>query len=137
MDKLYKKIFIIDDSREDIFFFKEACRANELIHKVRSFDDSLEFIDFSREGNSFSNLPDLIILDLNMPKVSGFSVIQELRDNDRYRNIPIIMLSSTSNQTEVYESYNLGANFFIRKPLTFKEWIQVVETIDKVWLEVC
>jgi CheY-like chemotaxis protein len=135
MNKLYKNVFVIDDSKEDILLIKEAFKDNELIHKVSSFLDSTSFIEYAETESLFLAPPDLILLDLKMPKANGITVTNILRKNERFRNIPIVILSGTEDQNDIYDSYNSGANIFIKKPSSYDEWVHVIKTLDKIWLE--
>src|SRR5437868_2307032 len=134
MKKLYKNVFMIDDNKIDIMIVKKAFEDNDLIHKVSSFMDSSEFIKYAQEKSILRTIPDVILLDLNMPEPNGLQVTNILRQNKNYADVPIIILSNSENQNDIYQSYNNGANIFIKKPEKYPEWVEVVKSIDQMWL---
>lgn len=134
--RIFKKILMLDDSKEDLKCFTEALKENQLIHKIKVFDRHVDFESYARSCENFSwRTPDLIIMDLNMPQKNGIDVVKELRRSSVFKAVPIIMMSSSELTHEMFESYDAGINFFIKKPDDFTDWIKVVKTLDKVWLE--
>ena len=135
MNKLYKNVFVIDDSKADISFIQEAFNDNDLIHKVSPFTDSSSFIKRTRESSYWETIPDLILLDLNMPEISGLTVADTLRGNPRYENVPIVILSGSDNEKDKQEGYSHGANAYLKKPDDYSGWIEMIDNLDKTWLK--
>src|SRR6478672_11282607 len=132
MDKQY--IIIVDDDADDREIIKYA------------FTDTLKDLDyvFLEDGEKLleymyqhqnETRPSLIILDLNMPGKDGKQILSELKSNERYRTIPIIILTTSSSEKDKTASYNLGANSFITKPDTFDNMVQLTKAISILWLQ--
>lgn len=135
MKKLYKNIFIVDDNSNVLRLLEEAFKDNEFIHKIKGFSKGSTFLKYIKRPSFLKEKPDLIMLDLYMPEYDGFTIAKQIRENTSLKNTPIVMLSESKNQNDVYESYNFGANLFLEKPGTYQAWIELIRTVDKVWLE--
>lgn len=135
MNKLYKNVFVIDDSKADITFIQEAFNDNDLIHKVSPFTNSTSFIKRSQESSYWDIIPDLILLDLNMPETSGLTIADTIRRNPKYENVPIVILSGSDSEGDVQEGYSHGANAYIKKPDDYSGWIAMIDNLDKIWLK--
>ena len=130
-------ILIAEDDADDRFLLQAAFDEN-------SFNDILQFVENGVELLEHLNgcisaadivLPDIILLDLNMPKKDGREVLREIKQVPEFRKIPIIIFSTTNNRQEITRCYELGANSYITKPNSFEQLIQVVKTIRHYWLE--
>jgi two-component system, response regulator len=136
MFRLYKNIAVVDDNKDDIVLLKQAFRENELIHKIRAFKDPVQFLNYTIHSSSFSliwEMPDVILLDMDMHSLNGIDLTRELRADPKFRDIPVVMLSRTSTQLDVLESYNAGITLFFRKPSRYSEWLDIAKTIDELW----
>jgi CheY-like chemotaxis protein len=134
-------ILIADDDEEDRMLALEAFQESRLANDLRFVSDGEELMDYLYRRGQFidpsnSPRPGLILLDLNMPKKNGREVLQEIKANPRLRNIPVVVLTTSKADTDICQSYNLGANSFITKPVTFDGLVEVVKTLGKYWFTV-
>lgn len=129
------KILITDDDQDDREFFAEAVEDLNLNHPVEFCKNGAELIN--RLYDSSHEVPDIIFLDLNMPILSGFETLRQIRENDKFKNIPIIAIYSTSaSEDGITNSFNLGANAYIVKPIYFDELKKLVKKVlETEWKE--
>jgi two-component system response regulator len=109
-------------------------RQSEVPNMILVARDGAEALDQLFGPNSASRLPDLILLDLKLPKVSGLEVLQKIRSEEKTRALPIVVLTSSDEEKDIVESYNHGANSYIRKPVDFDEFIDAVRQLGLYWL---
>ena len=129
-------ILLIEDNPDDILL---TIRALERIGSNTHVDvckSGLEAMEYLFAIHEQPPLPDLIILDLNLPKVNGFDVLQRIRSNDRTRTVPVVVLSSSREESDLRRATEFGANSFIRKPVDFVKFREVADLIARYWLEV-
>lgn len=134
-------IVIADDDPDDRLLAREALNEGELPSVLHFVEDGEELMDFLRRRGKYGNgtkapRPDLILLDLNMPKKDGREVILEVKSDPALRRIPIVVLTTSKAEEDVLRSYDLGVNSFIVKPVTFEELVDVMKTVNKYWSEV-
>jgi len=122
------------DARLAIEAFKEAKMSNHL-YWVK---DGVEALEFLENKGEFINMPkpDVILLDLNLPKKDGREVLAEIKQNEALRRIPVVVLTVSDTEEDILESYNLHANCYISKPLDIDKFIQVVRSIEDFWLAI-
>ncbi|AFZ67492.1 response regulator [Deinococcus peraridilitoris] len=131
-------ILLVDDSEADVMLtqlaFEEARMANRL-HVTR---DGVEALEFLRRQGPFQDAPtpDVILLDLNMPRMNGLEVLEELKSHDVLRNIPVVVLTTSQAEADVWRSYNLHANAYIPKPVSLPNFLDVVRSFENFWLAV-
>lgn len=135
------QILLIEDSEDDAELTKRALRqhnlGNNLIH-LRDGAEALEFI-FCKGQFSERNIamvPKVILLDLNMPKVSGLEVLQRIKNDERTRNIPVVVMTSSREQQDLVSSYKLGVNAYVVKPVEFEAFARAVADLGLFWLVV-
>jgi CheY-like chemotaxis protein len=131
-------ILLVDDSEADVMLtqmaFEEARVANRL-HVARDGVEAMEFLN--REGpHRDAPTPDVILLDLNMPRMNGLEVLAEIKKEDGLRNIPVIVLTTSQAEADVWRSYNLHANAYIPKPVSLPNFLDVVRSFENFWLAV-
>jgi two-component system, chemotaxis family, response regulator Rcp1 len=126
------KILLVDDSEADVYLFREAFQAVQSVHELEIARDGDEALQHLHAAGGKEHLPDLIMLDLNLPKVDGFEVLRAIRADSKLRAIPVIVLSSSSNQRQVRRAYELGANAYIVKPLD--DFVDLVGDFECFWL---
>ena len=132
-------ILIAEDDEDDYLLtleaLKEAGVHNE-VHWVKDGNETLEFLSSRLNGNNGSpgQLPGMILLDLNMPKKDGREALQEIKSNPDFRKIPVIVMTTSSAETDVTNSYDLGVNSFIQKPDRFHELVKTVRIVFNYWL---
>ncbi len=109
-------------------------RQSDVPNIIRVARDGAEAIDALFGAAANGKMPDLVLLDLKLPKVSGLEVLQRIRGDERTRTLPIVVLTSSDEERDIVESYNLGANSYIRKPVDFDEFIDAVRQLGLYWL---
>jgi two-component system, response regulator len=133
-------ILIAEDDEDDYSLtleaLKEAGVDNE-VHWVKDGDEVMEYLT-SRTGESNEasrELPGLILLDLNMPKKDGREALMEIKSNPKFRRIPVIVMTTSSAETDIAKSYDLGVNSFIQKPVRFSELVEVAKVLFNYWIK--
>lgn len=134
-------ILVADDDDEDCMFIEEAFEEALLANDLRFVHDGEELMDYlTREGDyaapDSSPRPGLILLDLNMPRKDGREALAEIKSDDRLRNIPIVVLTTSKQEEDIYRTYDLGVNSYITKPVTFEGLVDVVKNVRKYWFEI-
>ncbi len=127
-----KTILLVEDNADDEQLTLRAMRQSEVPNIIRVARDGAEALE--HVFGAGARLPDLILLDLKLPKVSGLEVLQKLRGDERTRSLPVVVLTSSDEERDILESYNLGANSYIRKPVDFDEFIDAVRQLGLYWL---
>lgn len=132
------EILLIEDSPSDAALTIEALQAGKIANNLNRVADGVEAMAYLRRQDRFteSSRPDLIMLDLNLPKKDGREVLQELKSDPSLKLIPIIVLTTSRADKDVLQSYALNANCFIAKPVDFQQFIDVVRSIERFWLSV-
>lgn len=133
-----KLILLVEDNPDDEFLTRDALRTGGVQHEVVVAHDGAEALDwiFSREGKSMPQIPDLILLDLKLPKMSGFDVLERIRGNASTKGLPVVILTSSSEIQDIQRSYATGANSYVRKPVNFAEFVRAVQALGVYWLTV-
>lgn len=132
------KILMVEDSPSDADLTIEALKESKLLINMSLVTDGVEAIAFLRQEGKYSNevLPDLILLDLNLPKKSGFEVLTEIKNDEKLRVIPVIILTTSDDEKDVNNAYSQYANSYVTKPVDFKQFLEVVELIEDFWLTI-
>lgn len=133
-------ILIADDDDDDCMLTQEALAQSRLANAARIVKDGEELMDYLYNRGQYTDKknaprPDLIFLDLNMPKKDGREALREIKADSQLRSIPIIVLTTSKAEEDICRSYDLGANSFIIKPMTFSSLVDVMRTIGKYWFE--
>lgn len=133
------EILIVEDSDQDAELTLRALQKNKISNKIIRLKDGEEALEFlfgtgNFEGRSINNQPKVILLDLKMPKVDGLEVLKRIRGNEVSANIPVVMLTSSKEEKDMVESYNLGVNSFIVKPVEFDSFTKAVRDIGFYWV---
>jgi CheY-like chemotaxis protein len=134
-------IVMADDDADDRMFAKEALTEARLANDLYFVEDGKELMDYLNHrgkysGGSGSPPPVLILLDLNMPKMDGREALQQIKADPRLRRIPIVVLTTSKAQEDIYRSYDLGASSFITKPVTFKGLVNIMQWLKGYWFEI-
>lgn len=130
-------ILIAEDDNDDRFLIQSAFKEtgdDEILQFVENGVEVMNYLNAESEKGDNAVYPDIIILDLNMPKKSGKEVLAELKGHQLYKNIPVIIYTTTRNEIEIRNCYELGANTYIVKPISFAALREVVWTIKNYWL---
>ncbi len=133
-------ILIADDDEDDCMLAREALVESRLVNELRFVKDGEDLMDYLHRRGKYiqeSNAPrpGLILLDLNMPKKDGREALTEIKSDPNLRQIPVVVLTTSKAEEDIYRSYDLGANSFITKPVTFSSLVEVMKTIGKYWFE--
>jgi CheY-like chemotaxis protein len=133
-------ILMADDDADDRDFTRSAMQESRLANDLRCVEDGEELLDYLYRRGRYADpkdspRPGLILLDLNMPRLDGREALREIKADPKLRNIPIVVLTTSKTEEDILRSYNLGANCFITKPVTFEGLVDVVKVLDKHWFQ--
>ena len=134
-------ILMADDDPDDRQLTKEALIEGRLINDIRFVENGEEMMEYLRRTGRYappaeSPRPGLILLDLNMPRKDGRTVLKEIKSDPALRTIPVVVLTTSKADEDVYRSYDLGVNSYIVKPVTFEALVDILETLEKYWFEI-
>ncbi len=131
------EILLVEDNKGDIGLITEFFNYAKVITNLHIAEDGEEAIRFLCDKDKFlgSTLPDIIILDLNLPKKDGLEVLTEIKENDDLKNTPVIILTTSSAEKDIIEAYDLHANAYIVKPINFEEFTAVIRSIEEFWFK--
>ncbi|MBN1329459.1 MAG: response regulator [Candidatus Heimdallarchaeota archaeon] len=133
-----KKILLIEDSEKDSELILLILSEMDLAHHIIVLNDGVEALDYLLKKGQFSqeinDLPNLIILDLKMPKIDGFEVLKEIKQNQTLRNIPVVIFSSSKQEIDIMHAYTDGANAYVVKSINFEEFSYAIKEIISFWL---
>jgi CheY-like chemotaxis protein len=131
-------ILLIEDNSGDARLAKEALKESKVKNRLHIVKDGMAATDFLFKRNDYKDAPrpDLIILDLNLPKKHGHEVLAEVKADEDLKRIPVIILTISKTEEDILKTYNLHANCYITKPLDFDKFIEVVKSIEDFWLTV-
>jgi CheY-like chemotaxis protein len=134
-------ILMADDDSDDRILTKEALEEGRLINDVCFVENGEELLDYLRKQGKWAPpaaapRPGLILLDLNMPRKDGRTVLKEIKSDPDLRTIPVVVLTTSKADEDIYKSYDLGVNSYIVKPVTFEALVDVLQTLEKYWFEI-
>lgn len=131
------EILLVEDNPGDVLLTKEAFRTTQFKYNLRIAKDGDEALKMLNRQGEFNNtpLPDLILLDLNLPKINGREVLEKIKANIKLRDIPVIILSGSDRESDMTSSYDLHANSYLVKPDNFDDFKEVVILIENYWFE--
>ena len=132
-----KRILLAEDDPNDVELTLAALSEHHLANEVVVVGDGSEALDYLHRAGSFANRPNdspaVVLLDIKMPKVDGLEVLRRMKADERLRAIPVVMLTSSREEQDLVESYRLGVNAYVVKPVAFKEFIEAVRTLGLFW----
>jgi CheY-like chemotaxis protein len=133
-------ILMADDDEEDRDFTRDALQNAHLANEMRFVVDGQDLMDYLRHQGTYANgvgapRPGVILLDLNMPKKDGREALAEIKSDDALRSIPVVVLTTSKDEEDVFRTYDLGVNSFITKPVTFTGLVEVMRTWQRYWFE--
>ncbi|RPH31858.1 MAG: response regulator [Bacteroidales bacterium] len=131
-----KKILIVDDSPRDVELTIAALNEKNLANEVVVAEDGEEALDYLYKRGRFVNengLPAIILLDIKMPKINGIEVLKDIRSNPKFSFIPVIMVTSSHEEKDLVESYKLGANSYVVKPVDITQFIDAIKSLGQYW----
>jgi two-component system, response regulator len=132
-------ILLIEDNPDDEALTLRALKKNHIRNEVVVAHDGVEALDFlsgtgTYAGRDLTMMPELILLDLKLPKIDGIEVLRAIRGNDNTRLLPVVVLTTSSEEPDRFQCYNLGVNSYVRKPVDFQQFIEAVGQLGLYWL---
>ena len=128
------KILLVEDNPDDIELTLRAFKKHNLINKIIVARDGEEALNILFKDSKENYKPDLILLDLKLPKVDGLEILRQIKSNSKTQLIPVIILTSSKEENDLVKSYRLGANSYIRKPVDFEKFTEVVMQLGLYWV---
>jgi CheY-like chemotaxis protein len=132
------EILLVEDNPADVRLTQEALKEGKVFNNLHWSKDGVEALEFLRRQGKHAGAPrpDIILLDLNLPKKDGREVLFEIKNDDQLKRIPVVILTTSKAEEDVLKTYNLHANCYVTKPVDLEQFIRVVKTIDQFWLTV-
>lgn len=132
------EILMIEDNPGDVRLTQEALKEGKVYHNLRVVEDGVKALAYLRQEEPFRDAPrpDLILLDLNLPKKDGREVLAEIKASDTLKRIPVVILTTSGAEEDILRSYNLHANCYITKPVDLDQFISVVRNVEGFWLTI-
>jgi CheY-like chemotaxis protein len=133
------EILLVEDNQDDLDMALRALRKANLTNKIQTVRDGAEALEFifcegAFAGRKLEKPPKVVLLDLKLPKVDGMEVLKRIKADPRTKTIPVVILTSSKEQKDVIESYNLGVNSYIVKPVNFEQFAAAVQELGMYWL---
>lgn len=134
-----KIILLVEDNPSDIGLTQRALAKSHIANKMVVAEDGQEALEYifctgKYDGRDAGELPALILLDLNLPRVDGFEVLRRIRNDQRTHRLPVVILTTSKEEQDVAQGYDLGANSYIRKPVDFAQFAEAIEHLGLYWL---
>jgi two-component system response regulator len=134
-----KPILLVEDNQDDEVLTLRALKKNNILNEVVVARDGAEALDYlfgagAHAGRDTSVQPQVVLLDLNLPRIGGLDVLRRIREDNRTKLLAVVVLTSSKEEEDIIRSYSLGANSFVRKPVEFNEFTQAVKTLGLFWL---
>jgi len=132
-------ILLVEDNPDDALLTREAIESKGIANKVVHVRDGVEALDYlfcrgEYADRNIKELPALTLLDINMPRLGGLDVLKAVRENEHTANIPIVVLTTSTEESDLVKSYNLGTNSFVKKPVDFNEFSEAINMLGIYWL---
>ena len=134
-----KTILLVEDNPDDEALTLRALKRNNILNEVIVARDGAEALDYlfargAHSGRDTSKQPEVVLLDLKLPKVDGLEVLQQIRQDERIRRLAVVILTSSNEERDIVAGYDLGANSYIRKPVDFNQFMEAVRQLGTYWL---
>ncbi len=131
-------ILLIEDSLGDVMLIKEAIEDGNIAHTLDIVNDGWEGVQFLERKGIYKDkkLPDLILLDINMPKLNGHDVLDRIKNNDEIKHIPVIMLTTSSAEKDILKAYQKHSNCYIVKPIEYNDFEHIIKSIETFWTSI-
>jgi chemotaxis family two-component system response regulator Rcp1 len=131
-------ILLVEDNPADVRLTTEALKEEKIYNNLHVVTDGVEAMAFLRREGKYAKAlrPDLILLDLNLPKKDGREVLKEIKGDDNLKAIPVVVLTVSQSEEDIFKSYNLHANCYITKPVDLKQFIKVIRSVQEFWLTI-
>ncbi|HHT9135384.1 MAG TPA: response regulator [Candidatus Avalokitesvara rifleensis] len=134
-----KTILLVEDNPDDVELTLRALKKGNILNRVEVVQDGAEALDYlfctgTYKGHDTKDKPVVILLDLKLPRVDGLEVLRRIRADQRTKLLPVVILTSSKEEQDLINSYKLGANSYIRKPVDFNQFVEAVKTLGMYWL---
>jgi CheY-like chemotaxis protein len=131
-------ILMVEDDPGDVRLTREALKGSKLLHSLNVVEDGVAALDYLRRNAPYQEAvrPDLVLLDLNLPRKDGREVLAAMKQDPALRAIPVVILTTSQAEEDVLRAYNLNANCYVTKPVDFDQFMRIVRTIEEFWLNV-
>jgi two-component system response regulator len=142
MDSMIKgdliEILLVEDNPGDVRLTREALKDSKILNRLSVVGDGMEAMAFLRREGEYADVPrpDLVLLDLNLPKKDGRSVLKEIKEDPILRRIPVVILTTSLSEQDIIKTYDLYANCYINKPVDLDQFINVVKSIESFWFSI-
>jgi len=132
------EVLLVEDDEGDVLMTREALHEGKVVNRLSVVGDGVEAIAFLRREGPYADAvrPDLVLLDLNLPRRDGRQVLEEVKTDPALRRIPIVVLTTSEAEEDVLRSYDLHANAYVTKPVDFDRFVEVIRQIDDFWISV-
>jgi CheY-like chemotaxis protein len=132
------EILLVEDSPGDVRLTRESLGEAKVRNNMTVASDGLDAIACLRRESRYANTPrpDLILLDLNLPRMNGFEVLDAIKEDPELKRIPVVVLTTSQAEQDIIRSYNLHANAYVNKPVDLEQFIRVIKSIEGFWLEI-
>jgi len=132
------EILLVEDNPADVRLVREALKESKILNNLIVVEDGVEAMDFLRKKGKYASSvrPDLILLDLNLPKKNGREVLAEVKSDEKLKRIPVVIMTVSDDEKDILLTYNAHANCYIKKPLDFDKFSQVVHAIENFWFTI-
>jgi two-component system response regulator len=132
-------ILLVEDNADDVELTLRAFRKSKILNEIAVVGDGVEALDYlfatgAHAGRDPKTMPEVILLDLKLPKIGGLEVLRRMRADERTRRIPVVVLTSSNEEKDILTSYDLGANSFVRKPVDFAQFVEAARQLGLYWL---
>ncbi|MGK7897456.1 MAG: response regulator [Xenococcus sp. (in: cyanobacteria)] len=136
IDERPKIIFLVEDNKADIRLIEEALKNSSIFYELVTVRNGVDAMAYLRREGEYADAlrPDLIVLDLNLPKKDGREVLEEIKTDSQLKRIPVIVLTTSSNEDDIHQSYDLNANCYITKSRNLSQLFAIVKRIEEFWL---
>jgi CheY-like chemotaxis protein len=129
-------ILLVEDNEGDILLTREAFEESKIVSKITAIKDGKEAINFFEALTNNEEIPHLVLLDINLPKVSGHEVLMYIKNNEKFKSIPVIMLTTSSSEKDILQSYKNHVNCYITKPIDVSDFMKAIMKIEDFWINI-
>ena len=131
-------ILLVEDNPDDVLITQRAFKKGMIKNKLYTVENGIEALKFLHKEKEYSDapVPALILLDINMPLMDGFQVLEKIKNDDELQKIPVIMLTTSERDSDIERAYSLGCNSYIVKPVNFQKFLEVVVNAQEYWLKI-
>jgi two-component system response regulator len=134
-----KSILLVEDNPDDVQLTKRALKKNNISNELVVVNDGIAALDYLAQASiatagGAGGLPTVVLLDLNLPRMDGLEVLRRIRADERFKRVPVVVMTSSKEESDILKSYDSGANSYIRKPVEFEQFTEAVRQLGLYWL---